>query len=151
MGKPFLHFHEFTVKVNAFGFSAGMTIFREQVEAQRSHSKVPRVLDRILQKSQAMGYEEVSDTVFCLDEFVASEADRAELIAWLRELMRHLKTPGFRLPRVYEDSLKQNGIPITAEHVRKVAYVYQTILDLIEGRVQNPREGRLMPPEGWRF
>ena len=84
-----------------------------------------------------MGYEDVADTVFRFDDIVSPEQNCSELIQWLRELKRLVLRPGFELPESWRKALLENNppIPITRDHFLRLAYNYQLMLDLIEGRI----------------
>ena len=100
------------------------------------------------------GYEDIADTVFYFDTFVSTESDRSDLIRWLRELIKTVLEPGFELPENWQKLLrgeisKSPPIPFTRAHFTGVAYVYQMMLDLIEGRIQEKLVRRLTPPPDW--
>jgi hypothetical protein len=155
MGNPHIKLNQTSVIVNGFFFNIGMTIFREQFEKQRPKFPSDSVITKLSQHIKKRGYEDIMDTILHFDAFVSTENDRSDLIQWLQVLMRTVLEPDFQLPEVWQKLLrgeiaKTPPIPITREHFIGIAYVYQMMIDLIEGKFQERLVRRLSPPPDWK-
>ena len=154
MGDPFLKLNNLTVKVDGFFFNIGMTVFREEWKKRRSDLSPGSVIAKMAAHIETLGYEHISDTVFYFDAFVAVEKDRADVIQWLEELIKTVLQPGYRLPEAWQKLLRGEiggtpPIPITREHFLGIAYIYQTMVDLIEGKIEGRIVLRNRRPVDW--
>lgn len=155
MGDPFLKLNNrVMVKVNGFFFNVAMTVFREESEKRVGEFPSNSVVARVAAQISRQGLEHVMDTVMHCDDFISTEDDRARLAQWLRHLLTRVIQPDFQIPEAWQRLLRGEiggtpPIPITREHFLGIAYVFQVMLDLVEGKIPEGRHLLNTTPPGW--
>jgi hypothetical protein len=156
MGDPYLEFNKASVEIDSFRFNMAMTILREECEKRcASDATGGAVFCEIQADIVKYGYEQVAETVFRVDKYVSNERDRASLVCSLRILMKTVLQPDFELPTYWQRIMRgeipgSTPIQVTREHFLGIAHVYQVMLDLIEGKIQEGVFRRLRPPPDWK-
>src|ERR1700749_3051494 len=98
MGNPHLKLKQNSIIVDGFYFNISMAIFQEQSVNHFNwpeNSIVPKVAAHIKQ----CGYEYITDTVFCFDDFILNERDRSDLKQWIKQLRSIVLEPSLELPK----------------------------------------------------